>query len=69
MPEKVSFSAHSNVEILWDVEIDGKVKQNRPDIKIMEIDVRKWYFVDVTVHQNHSVVIKKPVKVDKVGTG
>lgn len=31
MPKKVSTSANGNVNILWDAEINGKVRHNRPD--------------------------------------
>ena len=47
MPEKVSTSASGNIEILRDVEIDERVKLNRPDITIKEKDPKKWYFVDL----------------------
>ena len=49
MPEKLSTSANSNTKILWDVEIDGKVKHNRPNITIKEKDAREWCFLHVTV--------------------
>ena len=55
----------SNVKILWDVEINGKARHNRPDITIKEKDTRKWYFVDVTVTQYHNVVMKENKKVNK----
>lgn len=47
MPEKVSTSAEGNLNILWDVKIDGSVKYNRPDITIKEKSSRKWYFIHV----------------------
>ena len=64
MPEKVSTSANGNVEILWDVEIDEKVRHSRLDITIKEKDARKWSFVNVTVPQDHRVM-KENEKVDK----
>ena len=65
MPEKVSTSANSNVEILLDVEIDGKVTHNKLDITIKEKDARKWYFLDVTISQDHCVAMKENEKIDK----
>ena len=65
MPEKVSTSANSNVEILWDVEIDGKVTHNKLDITVKEKDARKWYFLDVTISQDHRVAMKENEKIDK----
>ena len=57
MPEKVSTSTN---EILWDVETDKEVIK-----EIKEKDARKWYFVDVTVLQDHHVVMKQNEKTDK----
>ena len=57
MPEKVSTSTN---EILWDVETDKEVIK-----EIKEKDGRKWYFVDVTVLQDHHVVMKQNEKTDK----
>ena len=57
MPEKVSTSTN---EILWDVETDKEVIE-----EIKEKDGRKWYFVDVTVLQDHHVVMKQNEKTDK----
>lgn len=31
IPKKVSTSANGNVKILWDAEINGTVRHNRPD--------------------------------------
>lgn len=45
--------------------MNGKVRQNRPDITIKEKDLRKWYFVDVTVPKDHQVVMKENEKDDK----
>ena len=57
MPEKVSTSTN---EMLWDVETDKEVIK-----EIKEKDGRKWYFVDVTVLQDHHVVMKQNEKTDK----
>ena len=57
MPEKVSTSTN---EILWDVETDKEAIK-----EIKEKDARKWYFVDVTVLQDHHVVMKQNEKTDK----
>ena len=65
MPEKVSTLANGNVEILWDVEIEGKIRDNRPDITIKVKDATVWYFVDVTVLQDQRVVMKENEKVNK----
>ena len=64
MPEKLSASANSNTKILWDVEIYGKVTHNRPNITIKEKDAREWYFLHVTVSQEHCVTVRKNKKVD-----
>ena len=34
MPDQVSTSSNSNVKMLWDVQIDLKVRLNRPVITI-----------------------------------
>ena len=57
----VSAYARKGIKILWDVEINGKFRHNRPDITIKEKDARK-YFVDVTALQDHHVVMKKNKK-------
>ena len=57
MPEKVSTSTN---EILWDVETDKEAIK-----EIKETDARKWYFVDVTVLQDHHVAMKQNEKTDK----
>ena len=64
MPEKLSTSANSNTKILWDVEIDGKVKHNRPNITIKEKNAMEWCFLHVTVSQDHRVTERKNKKVD-----
>ena len=47
------------------MEIDGKVKHNRPDNTVKEKNARKWYFVDVIVSRDYRVVMKENEKVDK----
>ena len=59
MLENVSTSTNGNFEILWDVEINGKVRHNRLHIIIKEKDRRKSYFVDVMEPQDYAVNMKE----------
>ena len=47
------------------MEIDGKVRHTRLVITIKEKDARKWYFMAVTVSQDHHVVINENEKINK----
>ena len=65
IPEKIVTTADEKVEILWDDTIDGSIKHNRPDITVKDKTEKKWYFVDVTVPQDHRVVMGENEKIDK----
>ena len=62
MPEKVSTSANGNIEILRGVEIDERVRLNRPDITIKEKDPENGILWILWMR----VVMKENEKVDNI---
>lgn len=62
MPEKVSTSANGNIEILRGVEIDERVRLNRPDITIKEKDPKNGILWILWMR----VVMKENEKVDNI---
>ena len=62
MPEKVSTSASGNIEILRGVEIDERVRLNRPDITIKEKDPKNGILWILWMR----VVMKENEKVDNI---
>ena len=62
MPEKVSTSANGNIEILRSVEIDERVRLNRPDITIKEKDPKNGILWILWMR----VVMKENEKVDNI---
>ena len=65
MPEKVSTSDNGNFETLWEVEIDGTIRYNTPNITIKEKEARKWYFIEVFLPEDHCINVKENEKIDK----
>ena len=62
MPEKVSTSANGNIEILRGVEIDERVRLNRPEITIKEKDPKNGILWILWMR----VVMKENEKVDNI---
>lgn len=62
MPEKVSTSANGNIKILRGVEIDERVRLNRPDITIKEKDPKNGILWILWMR----VVMKENEKVDNI---
>ena len=62
MPEKVSTSANGNIEILRGVEIDERVRLNRPDITIKDKDPKNGILWILWMR----VVMKENEKVDNI---
>lgn len=65
MPEEVSTSDNGNFETLWEVEIDGTIRYNTPNITIKEKEARKSYFIEVFLPEDHCINVKENEKIDK----
>ena len=63
----VDIVENDEVELYWDLTIktDMTVAHNRPDIILIEKEIRKWTIIDVTVPGDFNVVGKKDWKVEK----
>ena len=67
IPSRVSSTENGDVEIYWDrevVTVTG-VEHNRPDVVVIERNVRKWTLIDFSVPMDQNVDSKEGEKTGK----
>ena len=64
VPESVETGQGGNVTILWNqqVQTDGTILNNKPDIIIRDNEKRACMLIDVAISGDRNVIKKKPRK-------
>lgn len=67
VPDKVRRSKDGRIEIWWDrsVETTQQVESNRPDVVVVDNDLKKWLIVDFAVPSDRNVTSKEQEKIAK----
>ena len=66
VPQVVTERADGKIKVYWDkpIKTDRKVKNNRPDVVVVDYESQTWYIVDFAVPMDHGVKTKEDDKVD-----